>query len=344
MKTLCATCLGMVLIVFGMSSTALSWKCNSLLTQTEITRSITTSTFLPMASGWAYDTRAFSGGIRNTLTLEKVNIDTKEIVVIHEVADPVVDLGPGTGAVSYFPAEDKVVAIHGLPTSTGLKYEGFRRFGAIFSPTDGTADIVVADARDVTDPLTPGALRGGSHRHEPSGDGQWIGFTYNDMIMRDLGNDLRTIGVTKLGTPVSVDMDPAGENQDGIGFSVLVAKVTPRADIVPDSDAIYQASNDSWVGDYGYDLGDGTMQRARAFIGRTMVSDGIGGVVERREVYIMDIPEDITVAGPDGPLEGAATSFPMPPAGTVQRRLTFSDSNCGGIVRSSRDGSQIAFS
>lgn len=336
MKTLCATCLGMVLIVFGMSSTALSWKCNSLLTQTEITRSITTSTFLPMASGWAYDTRAFSGGIRNTLTLEKVNIDTKEIVVIHEVADPVVDLGPGTGAVSYFPAEDKVVAIHGLPTSTGLKYEGFRRFGAIFSPTDGTADIVVADARDVTDPLTPGALRGGSHRHEPSGDGQWIGFTYNDMIMRDLGNDLRTIGVTKLGTPVSVDMDPAGENQDGIGFSVLVAKVTPRADIVPDSDAIYQASNDSWVGDYGYDLGDGTMQRARAFIGRTMVSDGIGGVVERREVYIMDIPEDITVAGPDGPLEGAATSFPMPPAGTVQRRLTFSDSNCGGIVRSSK--------
>ncbi len=60
-------------------------------------------------------------------------------------------------------------------------------------------------------------------------------------------------------------------------------------------------------------------------------------------MYIVDIPEDITVDGPEGPLEGTATAFPMPPLGTVQRRLTRSDSDCGGIIRCSLDGSRIAF-
>jgi hypothetical protein len=63
----------------------------------------------------------------------------------------------------------------------------------------------------------------------------------------------------------------------------------------------------------------------------------------RNEVYLVDIPEDITVAGPEGPLEGTATTFPMPPLGTVQRRLTRSDSDCGGIIRCSLDGARIAF-
>ena len=297
----------------------------------------------------AYDTRpdsaigpAFVGGIGNSLTLEKVNIETKEVVVMYTAPNllPLDGFGPGTGAVSFFPSEDKVIAIRGI---NGIQYAGTARFGAMISPTDGSVGAegyVVADARDVTVPLTPGALRGGTHRHEPSGDGQWIGFTYNDEIMKALGTDLRTIGVTKLGT--AVDVDDATTNQDGVGFTVLVVKVIPKDDIVPDSNDIYQASDDSWVGDNGYQLPDGTWQRARAFIGRTMVTDG-AAVVERREVYIVDIPEDITVAGPDGPLEGTETTFPMPPAGTVQRRLTFSDSNCGGIVRSSPDGSRIAF-
>ena len=300
--------------------------------------------FSPDGQWLAYDTRAFSGGIRNTLTLEKVNIQTGDIVVIHEADDPVLDLGPGMGAVSYFPAEDKVIAIHGLSTGTGLTYEGYRRIGAIFSPTDGTADIVVADARDVTEPFTPGALRGGTHRHEPSGDGQWIGFTYNDMLMANQGTDLRTIGVIKLGTPVSVDVDPAGENQNGIGFSVLAVKVLPENQVTPDTAEIFRAADDSWVGEKGYQKADGTWQRARAFIGQTKRTQPNGSVVTRNEVFVADIPEDITVAGPDGPLEGTATTFPMPPAGTVQRMLTYSDANCGGIVRASRDGSRIAFS
>ncbi|OHB78129.1 MAG: hypothetical protein A2W31_02955 [Planctomycetes bacterium RBG_16_64_10] len=337
MKKFLVTCLGIVFVVFGIASIGLPAE-TQLTFATDVHHALDNNlNFSPDGQWLAYDTRAFSGGITNTNTLEKVNVATKEIVVIHEVVDPVVGVGPGTAAVSYFPDEDKVIAIHGFQPP--LQYQGTRRFGAIFSPTDGTADMVVADARDVTEPLTPGALRGGSHRHEPTGDGQWIGFTYNDLIMASPPNstDLRTIGVTKLGIPVSVD-NPGPEDQDGIGFTVLVVKVIPKSTIVPGSNDIYQGSDDAWVGAFGYDIGGGTMQRARAFIGRTVDPTG-----DRNEVYIVDIPEDITVPGPDGPLEGTATTFPMPPAGTVQRRLTYSDSNVGSIIRSSKDGSRIAF-
>ncbi len=287
----------------------------------------------------AYDTRAFSGGISNTLTLEKVNIYSKEIVVMYSAPNalPLDGFGPGTAAVSFFPVIDRVIAIRGID---GVQYGGTARFGAMISPTKGGKgpyDFVISDARDATAPFTPGALRGGTHRHEPSGDGQWIGFTYNDSVMEALGNNLRTIGVTKLGIPVNTD-DALG-NHDGVGFTVLVVKVKAQAEITPGSDDIYQGSDDSWVGERGYKKPDGTWQRARAFIGRTLSSAGS----ELREVFIVDIPEDITVAGPDGPLEGTATTFPMPPAGTVQRRLTHSTSNCGGIIRCSLDGSQIAF-
>ncbi|HPN35840.1 MAG TPA: DUF3748 domain-containing protein [bacterium] len=303
--------------------------------------------FSPDNKWLCYDTRPLDGmgGLENSLTIEKVNVETGQIVVIHAAADPIPGIGPGVSAVSYFPTEDKVIAIHGLPST--LKYEQFRRFGSIFSPTDGTADLVVADARDVTEPYTPGALRGGTHRHEPSGDGKWIGFTYNDMIMYNLDADhrrnLRTVGVTKLGTPVTVDKDAAGENQDGIGFSVLVVKVKPESEVTPNTEEIFRAADDCWVGDRGYKNSAGQWQRARAFIGQTKRTLPDNSVVTRNEVFIVDIPEDITVPGADGPLEGTATSFPMPPAGTVQRMLTHSASNCGGILRASRDGSRIAF-
>ncbi|NUN98387.1 MAG: DUF3748 domain-containing protein, partial [Candidatus Omnitrophica bacterium] len=288
----------------------------------------------------AYDTRAFGsfGGIGNTLNLEKVHTDTQGIVVMYTAPNviPVNGFGPGTAAVSFFREGDTVIAIRGLD---GVQYADVARFGAMISPTDGSVGpygYVVSDARDATLPFTPGALRGGSHRHEPSGDGQWVGFTYNDQVMKALLKNLRTIGVTKLGIPVDVD-DTLG-NQDG-SFTVLVVKVKPQAEITPGSDDIFQGSDDAWVGENGYQKPDGSWQRARAFIGRTVPATG--GV--RNEVYIVDIPEDITVPGPDGPLEGTATTFPMPPAGTVQRRLTYSASDCGGIIRCSLDGKWIAF-
>src|SRR5206468_7728745 len=67
------------------------------------------------------------------------------------------------------------------------------------------------------------------------------------------------------------------------------------------------------------------------------------------EVFLVDIPDDVTVPG-DGPLEGTETQRPRPPQGTVQRRLTFTaDRRHPGLqgprhwLRSSPDGSRIAF-
>jgi WD40 repeat protein len=111
----------------------------------------------------------------------------------------------------------------------------------------------------------------------------------------------------------------------------------------PGSDEINHAANDSWIGINGYKHPDGKVQMARAFLGT--VIDKNGKPVP--EVFVVDIPDDITKPGKFGPLEGTATDFPMPPKGTLQRRLTFTaDSKypgCSGIVRSSPDGNALAY-
>lgn len=53
------------------------------------------------------------------------------------------------------------------------------------------------DAMDITVPYTPGALRGGSHVHVFSPNGERVSFTYNDHVLRerDPALDLRNVGV-----------------------------------------------------------------------------------------------------------------------------------------------------
>ncbi len=295
--------------------------------------------FSPDDRWLCYDTRPFNGSIADGRTIEKVNIQTGKEVVLYRVAHYVEHKGPGVGAVSFFPHKDSVIFIHGPDTEKGLVYQKTRRVGAIV-PADGSGKVVWADSRDVTFPFTPGALRGGTHRHEPGGPGdEWIGFTYNDLIMKRYGEsigknlDLRTIGVTHLGHPVKVDRDAAGENRSGIGFSVVVVKVVPNPK--PGTDEISHAASDSWVGESGYRKPDGSLQLARAFLGK--LASG------KEEVFIVDIPWDITQPGPDGPLEGTRTTFPSPPKGTVQRRLTHTESGCSGNVRSNAQGTRLSF-
>jgi hypothetical protein len=50
---------------------------------------------------------------------------------------------------------------------------------------------------DITAPFTPGALRGGSHVHVFSPNGENVSFTYNDHVMHELdpAQDLRNVGV-----------------------------------------------------------------------------------------------------------------------------------------------------
>ena len=68
------------------------------------------------------------------------------------------------------------------------------------------------------------------------------------------------------------------------------------------------------------------------------------------EVFVVDIPDEVTYASPDGPLEGTLSKRPTPPLGTKQRRLTRTEHRKHpGIqgprhwLRSCTDGSQIAF-
>jgi WD40 repeat protein len=302
--------------------------------------------FSPDNQWLVYDTRTDDGGIAESGRIEKVNISTGEKKIVYEIPNNQA-WGPGVGAVSYSPVENAVVFIHGLPGITKENpYQQWRRTGVIIDENLAGKRIFM-DARDITAPYTKGALRGGTHRHEWSGDGQWIGYTYNDAVMKALEDstgekhNLRTIGVSKKINPIVLEKDAHGDNISGEWYSVLVVKVTPNPK--PGSDEISHAAGDSWVGTKGYTKPDGSRQMARAFIGT--VKDKNGKNVD--EVFIVDIPDAIDVLGESGPLEGTATTMPMPPKGTIQRRLTHTaDTNqpgCVGIVRSSPDGQSLAF-
>jgi len=180
---------------------------------------------------------------------------------------------------------------------------------------------VPLDARDLSPPFTPGALRGGSHVHVWNPAGTCVSFTYEDDIAAP---GLRTIGVSMPLTRLTVPKTHP-RSHDG-GFSFLVAKVVPNPK--PGSDEIGRAVEEGWIGSHSL-----------AFQG--VVVNERGEPVP--EVFVVDLP-DGRIAPGDGPLQGTRTELPSPPRGVTQRRLTF-----GGIhgprhwLRSSPDGSRIAF-
>jgi hypothetical protein len=302
--------------------------------------------FSPDGKWLVYDTRTASGGIGACSSIERVNIETGKEEIIYEISGNQ-DYGPGVAAASYHPLENMVIFIHGLPScSEQNPYQQWRRTGVLVKDNQPNTPINM-DSRDLTFPYTPGALRGGTHRHEWSRDGKWIGYTYNDAVMKKLEDstgikwNLRTIAVSNQQHQVVVDKDEPGENVAGTWFSAVVVRVVPNPE--PGSDEISNAASDSWIGASGYKKADGTMQVARAFLGKVVSKD-------RKpvdELFVVDIPDSIDVPGESGPIEGTENSFPMPPKGTVQRRLTFTANTnypgCVGVVRSSADGSHIAF-
>lgn len=302
--------------------------------------------FSPDNQWLVYDTRTDEGGIAASAKIEKVNVRTGEKKVVYEIKNNQI-FGPGVGAASYSPVANQIVFIHGLNNVTEQNpYQQWRRTGVMIDEARNDNPIYV-DARDINSPFTKGALRGGTHRHEFSGDGNWIGFTYNDAIMKALEDstgqkhNLRTIGVSKKSKSIEVSDKKEGENISGEWFTALVVKVTPNPKI--GSDEISHAAGDSWVGKNGYLKPDGTRQMARAFIGTVKAENG----ENVDEVFIVNIPENIEIDGESGPLEGKETQLPQPPKGASQRRLTFtaksSHAGCTGIVRASFDGNLLAF-
>ncbi len=181
-----------------------------------------------------FDTRT-PAGIHESRLIAKVEIATGQITPLYR-PEYASQFGPGVAAASYAHKRDEVIFIHGPlhPSGVEHQYEKHRRVGCIVSGAGGSG-YRFADARNTKPPFTVGALRGGTHRHEFSGDDQWIGFTYNDAVVRAHGIqigknlDLRTIGVTKLGHPVHVP--EAGQfSVEGAGFSVLVCGRDARSE------------------------------------------------------------------------------------------------------------------
>jgi len=309
-----------------------------------------TQCFSPDDKWIVYDTRIAPEKMAIAGTIEKVNVKTGEMVVMYRTPRQT-QYGPGAGAVAYNPVENRILFVRGLLNCNFLRPYGYRRRGGMMVDDSAPMKAIHADARDVTVPFTPGALRGGTYVHTWSGDGKWISFTYQDAILGQLEKsgrkrlDLRTVGVSAPIGRVTVDRDAEGENNDGMMFSVLAVRVVPKPK--HDSDQIERAYSDSWVGINGYLRPDGTRQkRAIAFQG--IVLDDAGERVS--EVFIVDLPDRIDVPGPRGPLEGTPTTSPMPPEGTIQRRLTHKTRRkYPGIqgpehwLRSSADGKWIAY-
>jgi len=292
-----------------------------------------------------YDVRSGSGF--DGSKIERVHVRTGEVECLYKSAN-----GAHCGVVTYSPVDPQVVFILGPEHPTAdWNYHFTRRRGAVVD--DGRPGVArPLDAMNYAPPFAAGALRGGSHVHVFSPDGRYVSFTYEDAVLAQLDADpaapphepnQRNVGVTVLGSPVAV-ASTHPRNNDGDGFSVIVTRTV--ADPRPGSDEISKAFEEGWVGREGYRTADGALQRALAFQGLVTAPDGRS----HAEVFIVDLPADLSRGGGTA-LAGTTTTRPVPPVGTMQRRLTYTaERRCPGLattprhwLRASPDGSSIGF-
>lgn len=310
--------------------------CNHQLTNVNV--------WTPDSQWLIYDVRP-SGASFTGQTIERVNIDTCEVEILYQApAESYV------GVATVSPVEPvRYVFIHSPDNpDENWHYDFHHRRGVIVSEPE-RKQAMTLDALDITPPFTPGALRGGSHVHVFSPDGSRLSFTYNDHLMHELGPefDQRNVAIALPLHPVNVEVQHPRE-YSGSHFCVLVSSTVISPE--PGSDEIDRAYEEGWVGSHGYVKSDGSVQRwALAFIGDTKSENGD----KLPEIFIVDLPDALEdYAKPsEHPLTGTEKTLPAPPAGVVQRRLTYTgDRRYPGVVttprhwiRSSPDGSKIAF-
>lgn len=299
--------------------------------------------FSPDSNWIVYDVRS-QDSIFDGDRIEKVQVHTKEVITLYKAPNQA-----KVGAVNYHPFENKAAFIHGpeFPCAA-YDYSATHRYGAIIDEAHPQT-IQTIDARNVIAPFTPGALRGGSHVHVWHPDATMLSFTYEDDVLSNIKEEtteqdmnIRNIGVTSFRKKVNC---PKGDHNLSGFFTILASKTNANAK--PGSDEIIKALEEGWIGSNGYLREDGTRQtKALAFQGIVLDKKG----QEITEVYRLDLPEDLTIPGESGPLEGTLTKRPQPPKGTKQTRLTFTNERkYPGIqgprhwLRSSQDGSEIAY-
>src|SRR5690606_15294525 len=111
-----------------------------------------------------YDSRNGDTHIGITSTIAMVNIEAKQIKRLYTTPNQT-EFGPGVGAATFNPVQDRVLFIHGLTNCTKDQPYGFTRRTGVSIAIDNPDVPIFVDARDVKPPYTPGALRGGTHAH-----------------------------------------------------------------------------------------------------------------------------------------------------------------------------------
>ncbi|GMW02008.1 MAG: hypothetical protein AMXMBFR84_31440 [Candidatus Hydrogenedentota bacterium] len=275
--------------------------------------------FSPDGRFLCYDTREMVGeGIGNGQSIEKVEIATGIETILYKAEKSVIGEkpAPGVGAVTFSFVENKVAFIHGPlleEVSERGHYDKPNRKGAVIA-ADGGGKLGWLDFRDVsTDrPTTPGAHRGGTHRHEFCRSDHRVGFTYDDFLCPQFD---RTIGYMERRNDA-----PGGASH----WFALLIRPAEKEKAKPGE--IEKAYGDSWVDP------EGTM---RAFIGKVRNADG---VTYEESLFVVDVPQtvDITTAK-----AGNGTDYPTPPKGLTVRRLTHSKAE--GVVRGSHQGDRVAY-
>jgi len=306
-----------------------------------------------------YDIRSdTNGSVFDGTRIERVHTGSGEVEVVYQA-----QRGVCVGVVTASPVENKIAFIHGPEDPTAdWSYCAYHRHGVCMRPGQDT-QVQHLDARDVVDPFTPGALRGGSHVHVFDQKGEWVSFTYEDHVLamnpENGQSNQRNVGVSIPNNTVTVPKTHR-RNHDGDCFSVVVTQTHDDPKI--GTDQICKAYEDAWIGSKACDQPVGVGQsRALAFIGDVSVDGSPSGDEASRassrkqtktvpELFVVELPANCMIAGSE-PLQGTAHSRPAPPAGTVQRRLTrTTDRAYPGLAtdvrhwpRSKPDGSKIVF-
>lgn len=281
-----------------------------------------------------YDTRETMGpGIQHSTTIEVLELATGREIVVYEPDEIAVGdaPAPGVAAVSFNPAENELAFIHGplvsevpkrgpygWPNRTGARItldgDVVERNGRWRMLKEDAYLLSWIDAREVAPDrdTTPGAHRGGTHRHEYSGNGTRIGFTYDDILLPEYG---RTVGY--------LEAHPSSPKPASHYFAVVVPVVSKGSSRAGEIEKAYA---DSWV-DHA-----GTM---RAFVGVVRNADG---KTYEESLFVADIPPGVDITTADS---GNRKKYPTPPHGITIRRLTHDWA--GGIVRGAPDGRRIAY-
>ena len=145
------------------------------------------NTWTPDSQWLVFDVRP-SGASFTGETIERVNVHSGTVETIYRATQ-----GAHVGVVTVHPTQERYVFIHGPERPDAQwQYDFHHRRGVV--AFQGAVENL--DAMDITAPYTPGALRGGSHVHVYSPNGQFVSFTYNDHVLheRDPALDLRNVG------------------------------------------------------------------------------------------------------------------------------------------------------